>query len=301
MIKKGSGRATTYQIHKKCYQAQLTWGTDAGEYYVVVDNTSAPDGGARPTKDVDVSVGFWKRGHELGQPANGKGLLIGRVALDFAGYKDRFERHSGRLSVCIAQASAKKTEKVTKTHKVHADSNGYFAIGNLPAQDHYWVTGIEGNGFTAEIPFRISGPIGNGKEDSLNVDDLGTIVLTVTKSGSIGCQLLGANVSVTHDAGEKSSQFHFGATTPLDRHQWFETDYAASQWSRYVVKDRKRLEAERFKQLLDKAVAEEIKRKEKSAKAAPAPPSEKSPVKNDKAPKPPVEELPKGKERVAQK
>jgi hypothetical protein len=248
-VNHSSGQAGSRWRQLNSREAILRWEPPTDEqFYLVVDNTNFPDGGANGASYVDVTTLFWQDDPRPAEPVAGRGLIIGRVTLAFDGYEGRHDRISRPMTVHIAHNTASDADDNFQITKVVTDERGYFALANLPVDHRYWVKAVEGSNFTAPVPFRVSQPISGASDDShaaQTVLDLGTFALTVGQDGSMGVELESPGMVVSRKPGSESSELQMTSTARLDRHIWFLQSYASSGWASHVREDQARLEKER--------------------------------------------------------
>ncbi len=184
------------------------------------------------------------------EPISNRGLIVGQATLRLDGFQGKHEQYSRPLTVVIASKTDGSEDSSADTIEVPADPAGFFAVGNLSTEKHYWVKAVKGKNFTASIPFQASGPIRSEDSDSdkrTDVMDVGQFALSVDSDGSIGCELSSPTASLKKKPGDSSMQLLFESPCTLDRHRWFEQAYSRSGWTSKVRADRERIEREREK------------------------------------------------------
>jgi hypothetical protein len=244
-----SGQATSYLRKWNVREAKVRWDPpDNRQYFLVIDNTSFPDGGARGRQSTSFSLAVWRDDPRPAEPIWGLGLIIGRVTLKFDGHEGRYERYAKPLTVRIAHKADGEDDSAHKVQEATTDNAGYFALGNLRPDRRYWVKEARGPNFTVPVPFRASIPIRSKDSDSgrrKDVLDIGHFALSVNSEGSVGVELTSLGISATKRAGQTHATLHFDHSSTLGRHQWFERTYAYSGWAPKVREDRVRIEKER--------------------------------------------------------
>jgi len=259
-----------------------------GRFYVIIDNTRAPDGGASPLGRVGFTLRIWQRTAPLGEPRPGLLLVLGRVTLDYDSYKGRNGRYRGPMTVYISSRPADGDNGGSEdVIEAVADYEGYFAVGNLLAGRQYRVEKVEGRDFVARIPIIYARAT---KSDSPNeagrphVLDLGHIALTVNPEGKLGCVVETPDVRVASGPEKQDIALGFSDQTPLARHLWFERTHADSSWVQYVRADRLRIEQQRREERRKRA--EKARRDGERRRAAPPKPAPSPPRPPRPAPKP---------------
>ena len=210
------------------------------------------------------------RASEPAEPRPGLGIILGRVTFTFDGYKGRHNPYSRPLTVHIMHKADGEEDSEAEVTRVVADDKGYFAVGNLPPGQRYWVKKVEGHDFIVNIPFTVSASIRGKDDDSqpqTDVLDVGCFALTVNAEGSIGCQLTSPDCTMTKEADNPESSVQFNSLSPLERHAWFLASYPTSGWAGKVGDHQRQIEGKR------EDAAKKKREKEANEKAAlPKPP-----------------------------
>lgn len=250
IAKNGRGQMQSYRRRLNIRSTQFEWTPPNGQKFrLLVDNTTFPDAGARPFGHTQITVRYFRPAMQLDDPAPGLGLVLGRVRLEYDGYKGRRGACSEPLTVQIAHKSADQDDDDAQVIEVPANDNGWFAVGNLIPDHYYWVKAVDGLTFTVEPSFRVSGPIqsDNADDEQSLVRDVGLFVFRVNADGRVSTTLTGPDLQIASRESEKGSSVNFGAAGPLSRHEWFENEHADSGWLAIVRADRLRLEEARRK------------------------------------------------------
>ncbi len=272
-VKQGHGQVSSYIRRLTTRSAKFRWvPPDDRQYYLAVDNTDFPDGGASGSRTTDITFIAWQDDRRPAEPIAGRGLVIGRATLKFDGYEGRYERYAKPLTVVLAHKIDGAEDSEHQEIEAVSDQDGYFAFGNLRPDRRYWVKEVKGRNFTAPVPVHFSSPIcsknsePDGRKDVL---DVGHVALSVGRDGSIGCELVSPTVTLVKKASESASSIRFGSSSALDRHDWFERTFRFSGWSAKVRSDRQRIERERR----DKADEGSERDTESHAEDVPMPPA----------------------------
>jgi hypothetical protein len=268
-VKHDSGQAASYFRRVRTRQDTFRWEPpDHRRYYFAVDNTDFPDGGANGSRSTTISVIFWQDDPAPAEPMAGQGLIIGRVTFKFDGYNGQHDRYTRPLTVHVEY---KDRDGIGDDHdgqpdgtlQATTDAEGYFSIGNVSPQRHYWVRKIQGHNFEVPVPVRYSSPVNLGGDSRevfhlggaaisptlpdkrTSVLDLGEYNLYVNREGKIGVRLTTPFRIVTNKAEETTVSIQEDTSSSLDRHGWFERTYSSSGWIANVRADRSWIESER--------------------------------------------------------
>jgi hypothetical protein len=247
MLRGKRGRATTYEAQKSTRSAEFTWKSpDNRSYFLVLDNSSFVDGGAIPTGRAVFTVRFWQVVPRLAEPSRGLGLLIGRVSLQYDGYKGRNETYSGPLTVHLAHKADDDDDEEETTFQISTSPAGFFAVGNLLMNRSYRFAKIEGRNFSVEIPSTITAfsrlAITIGEDD--RVYDVGHLAVTVKSDGKLAYKMISPKATVEAGAGHEGITLGFESESPFGRHRWFALAHRQSGWASIVKADRRKIEEE---------------------------------------------------------
>lgn len=298
------GQARSFARRLGTTQTTIRWEPpDERQYYLVIDNSTFPDGGATGAQAANLIVVFLHDDPSPAEPVAGRGLIIGRVTLAYEGFEKRNGRYNRPLTVHIAHSP--QTPRLDdldsmpyEVLKAVTDAGGFFALANVPLEGSFWISKVEGHDFTASARIRLISPINSsrgGAEQLLYIGGIG-VSHSVTQKKTDVLDIGELSLSVTEKSeihGTLSAPFFNGIRTfrdadgnvktelgwdkdndaALDRHRWFEKTYPGSGWITKVRSDRAWIENYR--------TASKEKQKEKEgprpAPPAPAPPKEVPP------------------------
>ena len=237
---------------------------DDDQYYLLIDNTDFPDGGANSRRGINYKLAYCVEDPKPDEPSYGKGLIIGRVTLDYDGFRGRHERCSDPFTVlvdCIDEADD------VKTLKAQVDQDGYFFLANVRTNRKYRVQKLDGPTFEAPIGGIVTSSFRGEKQQDKWVHDVGCFSLRVTESGKVEKSVDAPDFSCrTMPDGSTQVSFQNGSS-PLDRHQWFLAKFPHSGWAERVAADRQaiyeeREEAARKKKEKERKKQEELRQQE---------------------------------------
>ncbi|MCA9120054.1 MAG: hypothetical protein H6822_29860 [Planctomycetaceae bacterium] len=284
VAKVGAGRLSSRAVKLDTRRGSLDWEPPNDEqYYVLVDNTDFPDKGADSGRAIRYSMAFCVEDPKPAGPETDKGLIIGRVTLDFDHFGDRNGRHREPFKVQLDVVD--EDEKVLQTLEARVDDEGYFFVENLVMDRRYQIKKIDGSKFDVPVPLQAEFGFGVKDEDSdgfrksVSVSgaqigtsceepailDLGHTAVRVDENGKIHARIDAAHATLASSGGQFT--FGFGGDGPLDRHDWFLEKFPDNGWSGLVKLDRDsvyetREEAKRKKEAERKAKEEEKRSKE---------------------------------------
>jgi len=243
----------------------FTWTPpDDDQYYLLIDNSAFPDGGANSRRGIKYKLAYCVEDPKPDEPSYGKGLIIGRVTLDYDGFRGRHERCIDPFTIlvdCIDEADD------VKTLEAQVDEDGYFFLANVQTNRKYRVQKLDGATFEAPIGGIVTAPFRGEEEHDKWVHDVGCYSLRVTGNGKIETSIDNPDFS-SRRLPDGSTQVSFqNGSSPLDRHQWFLAKFPHSGWAQRVAADRQaiyqeREEAARKKQEEERKKQEELRLQE---------------------------------------
>jgi len=238
---------------------------DDNQYYLLIDNTDFPDGGANSRRTIKYKVAYCVEDPKPDEPRPGEGLIIGRVTLDFDGYQGRHDTCNDPYSVlvdCIDDADD------VRTLKAQTDEEGYFFLANIDTNCKYRVQKLDGAAFAAPIGGIVTSPFRGDKEQNKWVHDVGCFSLRVTARGKVETSVDNPDFSCrTNPDGGMEVSFDNG-NSPLDRHEWFLSKFPDIGWVQHVEADRQAIYKEREEAAQEKKEKERKKLEEERLKKA---------------------------------
>ena len=238
---------------------------DDDQYYLLIDNTDFPDGGANSRRGINYKLAYCVEDPKPNEPTYGRGLIIGRVTLDYDGFRGRHERCIDPFTIlvdCIDEADD------VKTLEAQADEDGYFFLANVQTNRKYRVQKLDGATFEAPIGGIVTSPFRGEKERDKWVHDVGCYSLRVTGNGKIETSIDHPDFS-SRRMPDGSTQVSFqNSTSPLDRHQWFLAKFPHSGWAERVEADRQAIYKEREEAAQKKKEKEQKRQEEQRVEKA---------------------------------
>ncbi len=267
VAKNGSGQMSSRFRELNSSSGSFEWAPPNNEqYYVLIDNTSFPDGGANGGQSIEYSLAYCRKDPKPEKPRTGRGLLIGQATLEFDNYEGRNGRFRKQYDVVI-EIFEKDNDSNAKTVAVPTDRDGYFFLANTDPNRQYRVIRIQSGSMEAPVSAFFSFSFRGSKNKDQSVRDAGCYTLRVRPNGKLQTRITTPETSVETQKDGTMTVLFSGADSPLDRHEWFLAKFPNSGWADKVEKDR---DAIYMKRAEDARKKEEKKRKKEKSSATPS-------------------------------
>ena len=273
VMQEGSGRVTSLRRALNTRTVDWSWTPpNDGLHYVLIDNSSFPDGGANSGRTIHYTMAYCIDDPTPVGPRSGRGLLLGRATLAYDNYEGRQGRHREPYTVVVEVLDDEN--EVVDTLEAPADSEGYFFVENVPTNRRYRVQKLDSSTFAAPVTVAIvhrfaaegeawrgmtrfeSGRLSPWPTGTSSVLDLGNVALRVAESGRIQTRHDGPGFFASNMDG-RTTVGGTGLDVPLDRHQWFLDKFPADGWAEMVMADREAIDRAREDAEKDKPEEEE--------------------------------------------
>ncbi|MBI4870957.1 MAG: hypothetical protein HY814_05265 [Candidatus Riflebacteria bacterium] len=240
VMDKGSGSMNSLKRELRVKSGTLHWTLpDGDDYYVVLDNTAFPDGGANSGTDVWVRLRILQertappapRIAKIGPPRPGRVLLVGQAQVRWKGFKGRRGRETSPLEVTVHHMTEGK-DSPEDEKEVATDLDGYFCLEWPESWTRYKLGEVSGDGWSVKPGVSITTTLGE-KARKTKVESLGSWKFAVDAGGTVStsCRQTSMQAEPSDSGG---IQIRMVSDLDLSVFEWARDHFADTAWEKLV-------------------------------------------------------------------